>query len=244
MWAERARRAGRAPRPRSRPGRRRLRHRRARPRRPAPTSRSSTRPAGCTPRPTSCASSQKVKRVTENRSKPPVKTLLVHGRDDRPERAACRRASSTRRSTSTASSSPSSTARPRAASPSRSRASSAFPILRIGVGEGIDDLQPFVARGLRPRSGLAVSDDLYIGPTALAPGPREPRVSGDRIARARSSSRCVVLFAAIVLVFFVFFQPVRVDGPSMLPTLADRRSWCSSRSGCEGPRPRRHRRHS
>jgi signal peptidase I len=63
-----------------------------------------------------------------------------------------------------------------------------------------------------------VSDDLYIGPTALAPGPREPRVSGDRIARVILVP-LLALFAAIVLVFFVFFQPVRIDGPSMLPTL-------------------------
>ncbi len=63
-----------------------------------------------------------------------------------------------------------------------------------------------------------MSDDLYIGPTALAPGPREPRVSGDRIARVILIP-LVALFAAIVLVFFVFFQPVRIDGPSMLPTL-------------------------
>ena len=34
----------------------------------------------------------------------------------------------------------------------------------------------------------------------------------------------LVIFCAVVLVFFVFYQPVRIDGPSMIPTLhtADR----------------------
>ena len=48
-----------------------------------------------------------------------------------------------------------------------------IPIVRIGVGEGIDDLRPFVAAEFASRAGLGVSDDLYIGPTTLAPGPPE-----------------------------------------------------------------------
>jgi signal peptidase I len=66
-----------------------------------------------------------------------------------------------------------------------------------------------------------VSDDLYIGPTTLAPGARSP--SGERIARLVILP-LVALFTFVVLVFFVFFQAVSIDGPSMLPTLrsADR----------------------
>jgi signal peptidase I len=63
-----------------------------------------------------------------------------------------------------------------------------------------------------------VSDDLYIGPTLLAPGPKKPRVSGERLARILILP-LMALFAVIVLVFFVFYQAVRIDGPSMLPTL-------------------------
>jgi signal peptidase I len=68
-----------------------------------------------------------------------------------------------------------------------------------------------------------VSDELYIGPTTLAPGPKEPRVSGERIAKVVVLP-LLLLFAVVVLVFFVFFQAIRIDGPSMLPTLrsADR----------------------
>jgi len=68
-----------------------------------------------------------------------------------------------------------------------------------------------------------VSDDLYIGPTVLGPGPREPRASGERVARLVLLP-LLAMFGAIILVFFVLYQPVRIDGPSMLPTLrsADR----------------------
>lgn len=68
-----------------------------------------------------------------------------------------------------------------------------------------------------------MSDDLYIGPTLLDPGPKEPRVSGERVARLVFLP-LLVMFGAIILVFFVLYQPVRIDGPSMLPTLrsADR----------------------
>jgi signal peptidase I len=65
-----------------------------------------------------------------------------------------------------------------------------------------------------------VSDDLYIGPSLLDPGPREPRVSGEQVARVVILP-LLALFALIVLVFFVLYQAVRIDGPSMLPTLRD-----------------------
>ena len=63
-----------------------------------------------------------------------------------------------------------------------------------------------------------MSDDLYIGPTTLAPGPREPSGAGEGLARLIIIP-LFVLFVLIILVFFVFFTPVRVDGPSMVPTL-------------------------
>ena len=63
-----------------------------------------------------------------------------------------------------------------------------------------------------------MSDDLYIGPTALEPGPREPSVSSEHLARLILLP-LTLLFVAIVLVFFVFFQPIHIDGPSMMPTL-------------------------
>jgi len=65
-----------------------------------------------------------------------------------------------------------------------------------------------------------VSDDLYIGPTTLAPGPGESSGSGERIARMVFFP-LLLLFAAVVLVFFVLYSPVRVQGPSMVPTLMD-----------------------
>jgi signal peptidase I len=68
-----------------------------------------------------------------------------------------------------------------------------------------------------------VSDDLYIGPTVLAPGTQEPRLSGERIAKIIVIP-LLLLLMAILLIFFVLFAPVTIDGPSMLPTLrsADR----------------------
>ena len=63
-----------------------------------------------------------------------------------------------------------------------------------------------------------MSDDLYVGPTALAPGPKQSSGRGDRIARLILIP-LFVLLAMLVLVFFVLFRPVRIDGPSMLPTL-------------------------
>lgn len=65
-----------------------------------------------------------------------------------------------------------------------------------------------------------MNDNLYIGPTALEPGVKEPRVSGEQIAKLIILP-LLALFAAIVVVFFVLFQAVRIDGPSMLPTLRD-----------------------
>ncbi len=66
-----------------------------------------------------------------------------------------------------------------------------------------------------------MSDDLYIGPSTLAPGVRQS--SGERIARFIILP-LVALLTLIILVFFFFFQAVGIDGPSMLPTLrsADR----------------------
>lgn len=65
-----------------------------------------------------------------------------------------------------------------------------------------------------------MSDDLYIGPTALSPGPKEPRISGDSVARIVFIPLLVIL-SAIVLVFFVLLRPVAIEGPSMAPTLTD-----------------------
>ena len=56
-----------------------------------------------------------------------------------------------------------------------------------------------------PARWSPVSDDLYIGPTLLAPGPKQPRVSGERLAKILILP-LLALFAVIVLVFFVFFQ--------------------------------------
>ena len=65
-------------------------------------------------------------------------------------------------------------------------------------------------------------DDLYLGPTVLAPGAKTPG-AGDALARAILVP-LLVLLALLLLVFYGLFQPAMVDGPSMLPTLhsADR----------------------
>lgn len=52
--------------------------------------------------------------------------------------------------------------------------------------------------------------------TTLDEAPRR----GDRLALVLLAP-LAVLFVAILLVFYVFFSPLRVDGPSMLPTLRD-----------------------
>lgn len=64
-------------------------------------------------------------------------------------------------------------------------------------------------------------DDLYIGPTALAPGAKEPSQRWQRIAQLVVIP-LVVLLAIVLLVFYVLFSTAQVDGPSMLPTLQDR----------------------
>lgn len=65
-----------------------------------------------------------------------------------------------------------------------------------------------------------MSDDLYIGPTALEPGPKEPRHSraADHLARFVMMPLVLALII-IVLVFYVFFSSAVVSGPSMMPTL-------------------------
>ncbi len=61
-------------------------------------------------------------------------------------------------------------------------------------------------------------EDLYIGPTVLAPGAPEGPGVGHRIA-TKVLVPLLVIFVAVVLVFYVFYQRGRVVGPSMLPTL-------------------------
>lgn len=61
-------------------------------------------------------------------------------------------------------------------------------------------------------------EELYIGPTALAPAPREPSGVGHRIAE-KILIPLAVLFVGVLLVFYVFYERGRVTGPSMLPTL-------------------------
>jgi len=61
-------------------------------------------------------------------------------------------------------------------------------------------------------------EDLYIGPTVLAPGAPEGPGMGQRIA-SKVLIPLVVVFVVVVLVFYVFYQRGRVVGPSMLPTL-------------------------
>lgn len=65
-----------------------------------------------------------------------------------------------------------------------------------------------------------MSDDLYNGPTLLAPGPKEPRVSGNVIASAILIP-LILAFAFVIIVFYGVFTAAQVDGPSMAPTLHD-----------------------
>jgi signal peptidase I len=62
------------------------------------------------------------------------------------------------------------------------------------------------------------SDDLYIGPTLLAPGPKPPSETGHTIATIIIIP-LIVAFAAVILVFYILFSTAQVDGPSMMPTL-------------------------
>jgi signal peptidase I len=59
---------------------------------------------------------------------------------------------------------------------------------------------------------------LPAGPTVLAPGVPDGDGVGNRIAQ-KVLIPLAVLFVLVVLVFYVFFDRGRVDGPSMLPTL-------------------------
>jgi len=64
-------------------------------------------------------------------------------------------------------------------------------------------------------------EELYIGPTALSPGPRDADSKGHRLAE-KIFIPLLVLFVGVVLVFYVFFDKGRISGPSMLPTLHDK----------------------
>ena len=61
-------------------------------------------------------------------------------------------------------------------------------------------------------------DGLFIGPTLLAPGIPEGDGVGNRVAQ-KILIPLFVVFVLLVLVFYVFFDRGKVDGPSMLPTL-------------------------
>jgi signal peptidase I len=63
-----------------------------------------------------------------------------------------------------------------------------------------------------------MSDELPIGPTVLAPGPREPSGSRHRLAMWMLLPFMLWL-VGILLVFYVFFSSAVVSGPSMEPTL-------------------------
>jgi len=63
-----------------------------------------------------------------------------------------------------------------------------------------------------------VSDDLYIGPSALEPAPKEPSLLARHLAQWVMLP-FVFMLIALVLVFYVFFTSAVVDGESMLPTL-------------------------
>ncbi len=60
-----------------------------------------------------------------------------------------------------------------------------------------------------------MSDDLYIGPTALAPG--APK-RGDRLARLLVWPLLIALFFLTIL-FYVLYSPLQVVGDSMVPSL-------------------------
>lgn len=68
-----------------------------------------------------------------------------------------------------------------------------------------------------PRTHEA-GDDLYIGPSVLAPGARA-RV-GPRVARYVLIPLLALLFA-VLMVFYVLFSSLKVEGASMEPALAD-----------------------
>jgi signal peptidase I len=68
------------------------------------------------------------------------------------------------------------------------------------------------------RWSVVSNEDLYIGPTLLAPGPKEPSDTGDTIAKAIFIP-LILAFAFVILVFYVLFSTAEVEGPSMMPTL-------------------------
>lgn len=61
-------------------------------------------------------------------------------------------------------------------------------------------------------------DGLYLGPSVLSPGARGP--VGARVARFVLIPLLLVLFA-ILIVFYVLFTTLRVDGASMEPSLSN-----------------------
>jgi signal peptidase I len=61
------------------------------------------------------------------------------------------------------------------------------------------------------------SDDLYTGPTLLAPGSSD---TGRNLAK-RLLIPLALLFFVILVVFYVLFTSIRVQGESMEPTLRD-----------------------
>lgn len=64
----------------------------------------------------------------------------------------------------------------------------------------------------------AVSDELYTGPTVLQP---RRVVAGDEMLGRWLIGPLATLFLIVVLVFYVFFSPHKVDGDSMAPSLQD-----------------------
>ncbi len=68
-----------------------------------------------------------------------------------------------------------------------------------------------------PKRSFPVNDDLYTGPTVLAPGVSD---RGDRVAR-RVFWPLTVFFLGVLAVFYVAFSVTVVSGDSMEPTLRD-----------------------
>lgn len=64
----------------------------------------------------------------------------------------------------------------------------------------------------------ASDDGLYLGPSVLSPGARTP--IGARVARFVLIPLLLVLFA-VLIVFYVLFTSLRVDGASMEPSLSN-----------------------
>ena len=108
-----------------------------------------------------------------------------------------------------------------------------IPILRIGVGEGLEDLQAVRRRRRSRGRSSVVSDDLYIGPTlsgARGAATRRP----DRAAG--SSWPLLVAALVVIIVFYVLYSPLQVAGESMEPTLRDGDRAAASRRATTTPR--------